>query len=297
MTFLEGCVASCGLLLIVAGAGKLYASASNRSGADAIRRALGIKQRTGRVIELALAVTELIVGVIAILGLFPVCDGAAMAVLGITFCALLGYVRLSRAPGGCGCLGIFRNQHAVSMRTVTRAGLLICAGLAEIITRQNGIDRWSRPSFVLGIVSGSILLIALSDEFDLRTPVCHRPLLRAGAATMKALTQSSVFQAVATVAGPFTMPTHQRIGCTDEYRFTSAKDADRVVVFQVSHPKRGGVAVRALLGGTLYVPRQRADRQERWQNKRSLQRVTVVRRLKFKRPRTTPERITSWGSA
>ncbi|MGH3171732.1 MAG: hypothetical protein ACRDN0_38465, partial [Trebonia sp.] len=123
-----GFVTSGGVLLVVAGLGKVYASARRRDDGDAVRRVLRLGRGQWRVLAGAVAVIECCVGVAVCAGTGagtgagtdpvladsvladpvlgdPVPACAAMAALGAVFCALLAYARVRRVPGGCGCLG------------------------------------------------------------------------------------------------------------------------------------------------------------------------------------------------
>src|SRR5580698_3003766 len=103
--FLVGCVVSCGALLVLAGLGKAYRGVRRMDGSAAIWRALRIPRRLVPHAELAIGAVECLTGAAVCARIYPVAAGAAMALLGAVFCALLGYVRANRVPGGCGCLG------------------------------------------------------------------------------------------------------------------------------------------------------------------------------------------------
>ena len=69
--FLAGCVASCGVLLVVAGAGKVYRAARRVPDASAVRRALGVTRRRWRRVETAAGLVEGAAGVIVCAGVYP----------------------------------------------------------------------------------------------------------------------------------------------------------------------------------------------------------------------------------
>src|SRR5271170_5023457 len=132
--FAAGFVASCGGLLVVAGASKLYRAARRVPASSAVRRALGVTKRRWRRVEAAAGGLECAVGVVVCAGVFPVLGGAAMAVLGAVFCVLLGYARARRVPGGCGCVQWRAPSgpaaEAVSWRELARGVVLAGAGVA-----------------------------------------------------------------------------------------------------------------------------------------------------------------------
>ena len=110
--------------------------------------------------------------------------------------------------------------------------------------------------FSAGLLVAGIVFIALSVPVRLRSPHCHRPLVRPVHAGARVLAASSLFQAMAESMGPFgEVAGHQRSGCADEYWVTPAHDTGRAVTFSVSHGRNGAApAIRAVLGD-LTVPR------------------------------------------
>jgi len=70
----------------------------------AIRRALRMPRRQGRLFGLTAGGTECVVGAVGCSGARPVLSGASLTALGAVFCALLAYVLVKRVPGGCGCI-------------------------------------------------------------------------------------------------------------------------------------------------------------------------------------------------
>ena len=129
--FLAGCVASCGVLLVVAGISKLYRAARRVPDASAVRRALGMTKRRWRRVEAAAGGLECAAGAVVCAGVYPALGATAMAVLGAGFCALLGYARARRVPGGCGCIQWRTAPKAAGMvsgRETARAALVAVAG-------------------------------------------------------------------------------------------------------------------------------------------------------------------------
>jgi hypothetical protein len=250
-----GCAESCGALLALAGASKLYRGVRGVAGSSAIRRALRMTRRRWRRAEMAAGTLECAVGLVVCARLAPLPGGAAMAVLGAGFCALLGYARVKRVPGGCGCIqwrsAPAASATAVSWREIARGAVLSVAGAAEAVgaARQPGtIDRgW----FGTGVIAAAAVLVLLSVSGPPRTPFCGRPLWLPARATLHTLTRHAVFAAMAESAGPFGPVTrHSRSGCADEFWFpvAAAGGEDRAVVFQVRHQRPGGsLAVRASL--------------------------------------------------
>jgi len=254
---LAGCVAACGVLLVVAGASKLYRAARQVPGSSAVRRALGVTKRRWRRVEAAAGGLECAVGVIVCAGAYPAVGGAAMAVLGGGFCVLLGYARVQRMPGGCGCIQwrtAPQSAGRVSRREVARAALVGTAGLAGAVWLRGQAGAYDRPWFYGGIVAGGTALIVLGTRALPRTPVCRRPLWFPARATLRALAGHGVFEAMAESAGPFgPVVRYRRTGCSQEFWFSPAGGRDRagrgesrVVVFQVRHAAPGGeLAVQA----------------------------------------------------
>jgi hypothetical protein len=247
-----GLVGSCGVLLVVAGAGKASAVARHRDGAEAIRRVLRLRRGQWRLLAVAAAAAECCAGAGACASLAagadPVPACAAMAALGIAFCALLAWARLRRVPGGCGCLG-WGPAPAVTARGIARAGMLACAGLLGLVMSPFPPNVLASSSFFPGLLAGGAVLALVSPELRPRTPRCRRPLWRPRAAAAAALAGSGVYRAMAEAAGPFTGMSHRRDGCADEFVFEPAGAGSRVL-FRVSHGGNGlSVHARVLTGG------------------------------------------------
>jgi hypothetical protein len=258
--FLHGCTASCGALLLVAGVSKIYRGARGATGDTAVRRAVRVPLRRWRRAEPAIGGLECAVGVAA--ATYPVAGGAAMAVLGAAFCALLGYARVKRVPGGCGCVEWRTPRPAaqrVSWPEIVRSAVLFGAGLAATILRPGEPGAVSR-AWLGGLLAGGAVLTLLSLRLPLRTPVCHRPVWRPARATLRGLTGHAVFAAMAGAAGPLGPVTrYRRTGCTEEFWFAAAQPVNdvrseaRAVVFRVRHTSPGGIlAVQASITKETY---------------------------------------------
>jgi hypothetical protein len=255
MLLLAGCAASCGVLLVAAGAGKAYRGARGIDGGSAIRRALRMPRRRWRRVETAAGGLECATGAAVCAGVYPAVSGAAMAGLGAVFCVVLGYVRLRQVPGGCGCLG-WRAEapaDAVTWRAVARGGILLGAGVAAAVASRVGTFRgvW----FYGGMLAGGVLLTLFSVRMPMRGPFCRGLLWRPARATARTLAGHEMFAAMAASAGPFAPSAgYRRAGCTEEFWFSPAASADdrpaaaRAVVFEVRRvPPRGSLAVHAEL--------------------------------------------------
>jgi hypothetical protein len=246
---LAGCLASCGGLLMLAGASKLYRAARPVPGDSAIRRALGMTRRRWRRAEPAAGVVECAVGVLVGTGAYPAAGGAAVAALGAAFCALLGYARVKRVPGGCGCIDWgprSRPAEPVSWRELARAAVLAGAGVAGAVFLRGETHAFGRPWFWAGAAVGGAVLAGLSVRTLPRTPVCRRQLWFPARATLRALAGHGVFEAMAESVGPFgPVVRYRRAGCTEEFWF-APPDGQRAVVFQVRSAGYGGtLAVQA----------------------------------------------------
>jgi hypothetical protein len=250
-------VASCGVLLVVAGSSKLYRAARQVPDASAVRRALGMTKRRWRPVEAAAGALECAAGLIVCAGIYPALGGAAMAGLGAGFCVLLGYAKARRVPGGCGCIQwrpVPAAAGMVSWREMTRAALVAVAGAAGAVFLRGQAGAFGRAWFWAGILAGGAVLVLLSTPTPLRTPVCRRPLWFPARATLRALSGHGVFEAMAESAGPFgPVVRHRRAGCSEEFWFTTAAgpgraddDAAQAVVFQTRYGAPGvGLAVQA----------------------------------------------------
>jgi hypothetical protein len=75
---IAGCAASCGAVLIVAGASKLYRGIRGFDDVTAIRRALRLPQRQWRLFGLVAGGTECLVGALVCSGAYPVLGGASL---------------------------------------------------------------------------------------------------------------------------------------------------------------------------------------------------------------------------
>ena len=257
--FLAGCVASCGVLLVLAGASKLYRAARRVPDDSAVRRALGVTRHRWRRAEPAVGILEGAVGTIVCAGVYPAAGGAAMAGLGAGFCVLLGYARAKRVPGGCGCIEWravpARAAEMVSGLEIARGALVAVAGVVGAVFLRGEAGAFGRPWFWAGIAAGGAGLAVLSLRALPRTPLCRRPAWFPARAALRALAGHGVFEAMAESAGPFgPVVRHRRAGCSEEFWFTplfpaaDERDRARAVVFQVRHQASGeDLAVQASL--------------------------------------------------
>jgi hypothetical protein len=250
---IAGCAASCGALLAVAGASKVYRSARGMAGDTAIRRALRIPRRRWRSVELAAGCAECVTGAVVIAGLLPVAGDAVMAALGAAFCVLLVYARIRRVPGGCGCIEwrapASGGTQNVSWREIARSAMVLAAGAAAARAARGDSGALQGPWFGAGLLAGAVILILLSVGRLWHTPVCHRPLWRPVRTTLRALTGHAVYTAMAASAGPLgPLARHRGEGCTDEFWFASAESGGKnhAVVFLVRRAAPdGALAVQA----------------------------------------------------
>lgn len=239
---LAGAETSCGLLLAVAGVGKAYQATRRVESATAIRRALRVPRQRWRWVEFAVGTGECATA--AAVPVWPAVAAAAMAVLGIVFCGLLAYVKVTGIPGGCGCLGGPRRYAAdnISVRDVIRAAVLATVGVAGGVRvggnhQTFGMGIW----FLLGFLGLSAALAALS-ALPLRRP-CNRPLLSPVRGTLRALASHQVYAAMAEAVGPFAAEVgHRRAGCDDEFWFVP-ESGGVPVVFSVGHTGGGHTGV------------------------------------------------------
>ena len=251
---ISGCAVSCGAVLVVAGASKLYRGTRNPADMTAIRRALRMPRRQWRLSGLAAGGVECVTGALVCSGAYPVLGGASMAALGAVFCVLLAYVLVKQIPGGCGCLR-WRTApdtaaEAVTWRAVARSGMLFGAGIAYMIVSADAANAPRRDWLGGGVVVSGTVLVLLSMHMPVRTPVCRRPLWRQMRSTLGVLASHEMFAAMAASAGPFEpVARYRRSGCTDEFWFTAVTGKDRqAVVFQVHQAVPGArLAVHASL--------------------------------------------------
>jgi methylamine utilization protein MauE len=258
---LAGAEVSCGLLLALAGAGKAWRGVRGIESATAIRRALRVPRGPWRAAELAAAAAECATA--AAILIWPAAAGAALAALGAVFCGLLGYVKATGVPGGCGCLGWQPRYkaHDIGARAIARAAVLAAVGAASAVTLARaaapgpggaggaggdpfGINRW-----FWGGGFGMAIILALLSAPAPRTPRCGRPLWRPARGRLRALAGHDLFAAMAAGAGPFGAETgHRRAGCDDEFWFWPHDGAP--VVFAVGRAATdGALAVRTARAG------------------------------------------------
>ena len=251
---ISGCAVSCGAVLAVAGASKLYRGIRGLDDMTAIRRALRMPRRQWRLFALAAGGVECVVGAVVCSGAYPVLGGAILAALGAVFCALLAYVLVKQVPGGCGCIkwrtATEAAAEAPAWRAMARGAMLLGAGVASMVV-STGAANAPRPYwFGAGVVAGGIVLVLLSMPGPVRTPVCRRPLWRKTRTTLRALASHEMFAAMADSAGPFgPVARYRRTGCTDEFWFTAlAGQGGQAVVFRVHRAAPGArLAVHASL--------------------------------------------------
>ena len=242
---ISGCAVSCGAILVVAGASKLYRGIRDLDDMTAVRRALRMPRRQWRLTGLAAGGVECVTGVLVCSGAYPVLGGAGMAALGAVFCVLLAYVLVRQIPGGCGCIrwrtGPETAAEAVTWRALARSGMLLGAGIAYMIVSADAANAPRWDCFAGGFVASGTVLVLLSMHMPVRTPVCRRPLWRQTRTTLRVLANHEMFAAMAASAGPFEpVARYRRAGCTDEFWFTAVTGQDsQAVVFQVHQAAPG----------------------------------------------------------
>ena len=242
---IAGCAASCGAVLIVAGASKLYRGIRGFDDMTAIRRVLRMPRRQWRLFGLASGATECLVGALVCSGAYPVLSGASLAALGAVFCAVLGYVVFAHVPGSCGCIRwravTETGAEALTWRAIARSGIMFGVGVAYTVVSVGAAHAPRQYWFGPGFVAGTAVLVLLSMPVPVRTPICHRPLWRKTRTTLRALASHSSFAAMADSAGPFgPIARYRRTGCTDEFWFTVPPgQGNLAVVFQVNRAAPG----------------------------------------------------------
>ena len=112
---------SCGAVLVVAGASKLYRGIRGLDDVTAVRRALRSRRRHWRLFGLAAGAAECVTGAVVCSGAYRVLGGASLATLGAVFCAVLAYVLVKRVPGSCGCIR-WRAATGTAARSANLAG-------------------------------------------------------------------------------------------------------------------------------------------------------------------------------
>jgi hypothetical protein len=242
---IAGCAVSCGAVLAVAGASKLYRGTRGLDDMTAIRRALRMPRRQWRLFVLTAGGTECVIGAAVCSGEYPVPGGASLAALGAVFCTLLAYVLVKQVPGGCGCIrwrtAAETAAEAPTWRAIARSGMMLGVGVAYTVVSAGEANAPRQVWFGGGVVAGIIVLVLLSMPGPVRTPVCRRPLWRKTRTTLRALTSHQSFAAMAGSAGPFgPVVRYRRTGCTDEFWFAvPTGQSGQAVVFQVNRAAPG----------------------------------------------------------
>jgi hypothetical protein len=242
---ISGCAVSCGAVVAVAGASKLYRGVRGLDDMTAIRRALRMSRRQWRLFGLTAGGTECVVGAVVCSGAYPVLSGASLAALGAVFCALLAYVLVKQVPGGCGCIrwrtATESEAEATTWRAVARSGMLLGVGVAYTLVSAGAAYAPREFWFGAGFAAGITALVLLSMPGLVRTPVCRRPVWRMTRTTLRALASHEMFAAMADSAGPFgPVARYRRTGCTDEFWFTALTGQDsQAVVFRVHRMASG----------------------------------------------------------
>jgi hypothetical protein len=253
-SIIAGCAVSCGAVLVVAGAGKLYRGIRGLEDMTAIRRALRMPRRQWRLFGLAAGGAESVMGVVVCSGAYPVFGGASLAALGAVFCALLAYLMVKRVPGDCGCIrwraATATSAESLTWRPIARGGMLLGVGLAYLVISTDTANVPRQYWFGGGIVAGAAVLALLSMPRPVRFPACRGPLRRRTRTTLRALAGHETFAVMASSAGPFG-PTawHRRSGCTHEFWFTAPTGrSGQAVIFRVYRAAPGArLAVHASL--------------------------------------------------
>ena len=262
---IAGCAVSCGAVLVVAGAGKLYRGLRGLEDMTAVRRAVPMPRRQWRLFGLAVGSAEAVTGVVVCSGAYPVLAGASLAALGAAFCAVLAYLLVKQVPGHCGCIS-WRTATATSAdsltwRPVARAGMLLGVGVAYLVISADAASVPRQYWFGGGVAAGAAVLVLLSVPGPALLSVprparflaCRGPLRRRTRTTLRALAGHETFAAMASSAGPFgPVAWHRRSGCTDEFWFTSpAGHSGQAVVFRVYRATPGA---RPAVHGSLQNP-------------------------------------------
>ena len=236
---ISGCAVSCGAVVAVAGASKLYRGILGLDDVTAIRRALRMSRRQWRLFGLIAGGTECVVGAVVCSGAYPVLSGASLAALGAVFCALLAYVLVKQVPGGCGCIrwrtATGSEAEATTWRAMVRSGMLLGVGVAYAVVSAGTAPAPRHFWFAAGFAAGIIALVLLSLPGPVGTPVCRRPVWRMTRTTLRALASHEMFAVMADSAGPFgPVAWYRRSGCTDEFWFTALTgQGSQAVVFRV----------------------------------------------------------------
>ena len=205
-SIVTGWVVSCGVVLVVAGASKLYRGARGVDGATAMSRALRMSRRRWRRAELTVGAAELAVGVLVCSGASPMLGGAGLASFGALFCVLLGYVRVKRIPGDCGCIrwrpAPETAPEPATWPPIVRGGMLLCAGIIDVIVSADAARAPYLAWFGGGLLAGGTVLVLLSMRMPVRTPICRRPLRRRMRATLRVLAGHEMFAAMTAFGRP-----------------------------------------------------------------------------------------------
>jgi hypothetical protein len=251
--FLSGVIESVGVLLVVAGAGKLYGALRGTRQESAVRQAFRIAPRQWRIAQLAAGIAECATGLVVCGRILPAEGGAAMAGLGLVFGASLIHARRVGASGGCGCIG-WRHRftfETIKLREITRAGWIVIAGILSVAMPWSGPLPFREPVFYAGAASGCLILVLMSVDAPPAILRCGWRRWRVAPGELAALLGHPVFKAMAESAGPFTSEIgHSRAGCTEEYWFTNSRgplSARQVTAFSVTHLPGGALAVHARL--------------------------------------------------
>src|ERR1700722_13305729 len=221
---LAGWVVSCGAVLVVAGLSKVYRGVRGIDSGTAVRRVLRMPRRRWARASVGVCALGCLAGALVCAGVYPVLAGAAMAGLGTAFCVLLGYIRIKRVPGDCGCIGWRRPAataaaaNTVTWRAMARSAMLLGAGVFEAVAVPSRAGAFHSAWYDTGILAGCLIQVLLSLRLAVRTPVCHRRLWRPARAALKELTAHETFAAMAASAGPFgPLAGYRRDGCAEEF--------------------------------------------------------------------------------
>ena len=205
-SIVTGCAVSCGVVLAVAGASKLYRGARGVDGAAAMRRALRMSRRQWRRAELTVGAAELAVGVLVCSGASPMLGGAGLASFGAVFCVLLGYVRVKRIAGDCGCIrwrpAPETAPEPAAWRPIVRGGMLLGAGIADVIVSADAARAPYLAWFGGGLLAGGTVLVLVSMRMPVRTPICRRPPRHGMRATLRVLAGHEMFAAMTAFCRP-----------------------------------------------------------------------------------------------
>jgi hypothetical protein len=221
-------------LVLVAGITKVWAGAvNNEPRLAAVREALGVGERSWRLMEPVVGFAETMVAGLILTGFAGTIGWTALTIMGACFVLVQLRVRALEIDGDCGCLRLRAGAEKVGNAAVWRAagvGLGGAAGLIGSLIHSQGT--MLARVVALGAGAGAVATLLALGELSTRCAIPRSALWRRR--SLAAVKVHPTFRAMADSWRLDGEPYFQRsVGCEDEFRFRGVDDTGTDVTFRL----------------------------------------------------------------